>query len=331
MRRTLPLKGATEKLPVFLAPMAGYTDRSFRRIAFLCGLSYAVTEMVSVKALSYGDERTARIANAESATGVQLFGHDPEIFARVIAERLEPSGQIEWYDLNFGCPAPKIVKNGDGSRLLESPETMAAIIRACKRTTSKPVSAKMRLGYRGTEDPVEIARRLEEAGVDFLTVHGRTRDMFYSGRSDFAAIVRIREAVSIPVVANGDIDTPETAVEILREGQVDGIAVGRAAVGNPLFFSELCAMMGKPVETPSLGDLAKRQFEELLSEKGERVAVNDFKKHFMKYIRGEVSVAKLRAKIGGLHTACETLDMLAACFDKHSANVYNEQNNDHNH
>lgn len=288
MRRTLKIG---DKLPVFLAPMAGYTDYAFRKICFECGVSYAVSEMVSSVALSYGDEKTRSISKSSGDSGIQLFGHNLEFYKKAL-EELNQRNDFLWYDLNFGCPAPKIVKNHDGSYLLRDLKLLGEIVRTVKKFSNKPVSAKMRLGFNEKDNYLDIARAIEEAGADFITVHGRTREMFYSGEADWEAIYKIRDAVTIPVIGNGDIKDAKTAKRILNEELVDGIAIGRGAIGNPFIFSEIASL---PV--PDKKEIIIRHFKYMCETKEERVAVNQFKKHLIKYLNNSPEAKKLRTEL----------------------------------
>lgn len=289
MRRTLKI--GSDVPPIFLAPMAGYTDFAYRKICFELGLSFAVTEMVSAKALSYGDEKTESISKSESRTGIQLFGHDISAL-QIAVEKLNVRNDFLWYDLNFGCPAPKIIKNHDGSSLLSDLPTLRKVIECVKKYSNKPVSAKMRLGFKDGDDYLEIAKTIEDSGADFLTVHGRTRDMFYTGEADWNAIYKIRNAVSIPVIGNGDIKNADMARELLESDDIDGIAIGRAAIGNPFLFAELSG-----TEYSSKYDVIKRHFEYMCKIKNERVAVNDFKKHLIKYLNNRPEAKKIRQEL----------------------------------
>lgn len=306
MRRTLKIGN---KLPVFMAPMAGYTDYAFRKIAFECGLSYAVTEMVSSKALSYNDEKTFRISKSEGSTGIQLFGHDIDAYKIAIEYVLNKRDDFLWYDLNFGCPAPKIIKNHDGSFILSDLKQLKEIIKAVKSFSNKPVSAKMRLGFKDDDNYLDIAKTVEEAGADFITVHGRTRDMFYSGEADWDAIFKIRDAISIPVIGNGDITDANRAKALLESEEIDGIAIGRAAIGNPFIFSEIVSKEHEDKKSVIL-----RHFNYLLEIKDERVAVNDFKKHLVKYLNNRPEAKSIRQSLHLIDSKEKMIDTINTLF-----------------
>ncbi|MDO5716942.1 MAG: tRNA-dihydrouridine synthase family protein [Tissierellia bacterium] len=324
MRRILPFD--KEYIPVFLAPMAGYTDWSFRTIAFSLGLPLAVSEMVSVKALSYDDKKTMAISRTEGPTGIQIFGHEEEAFVKAIETHLNPRQDFLWLDINFGCPAPKIVKNKDGSFLLQDLEKIDSIIRTCKKISNRPVSAKMRLGFKDSTKALDIAKTMEDAGVDFLTVHGRTRDMYYSGKADWETIFAIRESLSIPVIGNGDIEKAEDAIALLESGRIDGVAIGRGALGNPFIFSQIARAMGQNVEDTPLEEVVRRHFHLLLEEKGERRAVNDFKKHLIKYVKHRERATEIRKSLGELRSKEDMQQAFDRLFDKVESSVYNKTN-----
>lgn len=310
MKRTLPIGN---KIPVFLAPMAGYTDYPFRKIAFELGLSYAVTEMVSAKALYYDDQKTLKISKSVGDTGIQLFGHEPDAFKIAIERYLNDRDDFKWIDLNFGCPAPKIFKNHDGSSLLGDLDTLSSVIRACKEYSNKPVSAKMRLGITDSNNAIEIAKRIEDAGADFLTVHGRTREMHYTGIADWEKIYEIRNAVKIPVIGNGDIDSLEKAIDLLESDDIDGISIGRFAIGNPFLFQDIKNHFSNEKIIYNKYDIIKRHFRYMSEEFIERGALNDFKKHLIKYLNNRPEATKIRkslSQIDSLEKMNDTIDRL---------------------
>ena len=277
---------------VFLAPMAGITDISFREIAISMGCSMVYSEMVSAKALHYGSHNTKellRISPKEKPIAVQLFGSEKDIMAET-ARVLDENEDIVLLDINMGCPAPKLVKNGEGSALMLDPEKAAGILREVKKATSKPVTCKFRRGFKmDDETALDFAKRMEDAGADLVTVHGRFREQYYSGESDREIIRKIKESLSIPVIGNGDIFTGEDALEVLETG-CDGIMVARGALGNPWIFEEINAVLeGKSYERPGFEermDILMLHYKNTLSYEGEHKAVREMRKHIGWYIKG---------------------------------------------
>ena len=294
------LGSLTIDYPVFIAPMAGVTDMAFREICFDCGADAAVTEMVSAKAVYYGNRGTEtllRRAVNEKLLAVQIFGRDPEIMAEM-ALRLEE--RFDWIDVNMGCPMPKIVNNGEGSALMKEPELAAEIIRAMTKKLRKPVSVKLRKGFAaGEESAPELAKRLEDAGCAMLTVHGRTREDYYAGKADWNVIRKVKEAVRIPVIGNGDVDGAESALAIRRETGCDGVMIGRALRGRPWVLAEAAAALrGEPVpETPSretVTAVIRRHAEAEIREKGNHVGWQEMRKHLAWYAAGFPGAASFR-------------------------------------
>ena len=286
--------------PVFIAPMAGVTDRPFREICFEQGGDAAVTEMVSAKALYYknrGSETLLRRGPGERLLAVQLFGREPELMADMA---LTLEDRFDWIDVNMGCPMPKIVNNGEGSALMREPELAAEIIRAMAKKLHKPVSVKLRKGFtQGEETAPELAKRLEDAGAAMLTVHGRTREDYYSGRADWEVIRKVKEAVHIPVIGNGDVDGAESALAIRERTGCDGVMIGRALRGRPWVLAEAAAALrGEPVpNAPSREEIAlliRRHAEAEVREKGEHVGWQEMRKHLAWYAAGFPGAAALR-------------------------------------
>lgn len=281
--------------PLALAPMAGVTDLSFRTICRELGAGYTVTEMVSAKALCYQDRKTLPLldlGDGEHPAAVQLFGCEEEAMERGAAKAAEYSG-CDIIDINMGCPVPKVCNNGEGSGLARDPVKAARVAAAVIRgAEGRPVTVKMRLGWdRGHINCVELARRLEDAGVAALTVHGRTKTQMYSGLADWNAIREVKEAVSIPVIANGDVFSPKDALEVLKRTGCDGVMIGRGAFGNPWLFRQCAAALrGEPIpERPPLAqrvDTVVRQIEMCAEQKGERIACLEARKHYAWYLKG---------------------------------------------
>jgi len=312
---------------VFLAPMAGVTDISFREIAISLGCSMVYSEMVSAKALHYGSENTKellRISPKEKPIAVQLFGSEKDILAET-ARNLSENEDIVLIDINMGCPAPKLVKNGEGSSLMLDPEKSAEIIRAVKKATDKPVTCKFRRGFRmGEETALSFARRMEDAGADMITVHGRFRDQFYSGKSDREIIHKIKNALSIPVIGNGDIFTGADALEVFETG-CDGIMVARGALGNPWIFEEIrAAMEGRAYERPGACerlDMLMLHYRNTLSYDGERKAVREMRKHIGWYLKGMPRSTEIKNAINNENDPVVVLETLRSYRDQLAENA----------
>lgn len=277
---------------VALAPMAGVSDRTYRRLAKEQGVGFVCTEMISAKGLIYHNEKTLamlRPSPDEHPVAVQLFGSEPEIMAE--AARLTAAQGADVIDINMGCPVMKVVKNGEGSALLRTPERAAAIVKAMAAATTVPITAKIRLGWDdSSRNAVDVARRLEAAGAAAITVHGRTREQMYHGEADWDAIAQVAAAVQIPVWGNGDIADGPTAARRLRESGCAGIAVGRAAQGNPFVFRDIITYLrdGKTVSASAEEriDMCMRHLRLLAQDKGEAVAVREMRTHVVGYLRG---------------------------------------------
>lgn len=308
---------------IVLAPMAGYTDRAFRVIAKECGAEMSVTEMVSAKACCFGDEKTKRLARImpdEGRVALQLFGNDKEAISRA-AEILsspvsEGAAAPVAIDINMGCPVNKIFSNGEGSALMRDPCKIFDIVKATKSAIPLPLSVKLRLGIDEEHiNVVECALAAEEAGADLITVHGRTRKQMYAGVADREAIARVKEAVRLPLVANGDIDTVKSALDMFRVTKADGIAIGRGAVGNPYLFREIAlALEGEEYISPDISercDLALRQLKIAIEEKGETTAVLEARKQIALYLHGFSGAARLRAEINSALTYGEVEKIMA--------------------
>ena len=297
-----------EKLPsLYLAPMAGITDQVFRRLCFEQGCNCATTEMVSAQGFltAPADRNAYRFLLArfpeEGPLAVQIFGSEP-IFMAQAAERLTDLGLFTAIDINMGCPAQKVVGGQSGSALMKDPLLASRIVEAVKRATLLPVTVKMRLGWdEEHQNAVSFARMLERSGVDLITVHGRTRMQQYAGKADWAAIGEVKSAVSIPVIANGDVTDGVGALEALRVTGCDGLAIGRGALGNPWIFAEIhAALQGRPYTPPPYSvivDTAMRQAREMASWKGERSALLEMRKHFAWYTAGRRNSAQVRTKV----------------------------------
>ena len=279
--------------PLFLGPMAGVTDWAFRTICAELGAGVTVTEMVSSRALVYQDKKSKALLkkNPGSICGAQIFGNDPEIMAQSAVLALEHSG-CDFVDINMGCPMPKIANSGDGCGLMRTPELAQSIVRAVVKAVDVPVTVKCRLGWdKGNVNVLDFTKRMEDAGASLLTVHGRTRSMLYSGTANWDMIAKVKQQLSVPVIANGDVIDAQTAVRCRNWTKADGIMIGRATFGNPWVFAEVsAALAGEPIpERPLLAkrvDVAVRQFQLAYEDKGEHIACLEARKHFAWYLRG---------------------------------------------
>lgn len=278
---------------LFLAPMAGVTDFAFRTVCASLGAGVTVTEMVSAKALCYQDKKSVSLLKKtpQGLCGAQIFGSDPATMARAAKLALRHSG-CDYIDINMGCPMPKVAGNGDGCGLMRTPALAADIVSAVKDAVDVPVTAKCRKGWdKGSVNVVEFACLLEERGLDALTVHGRTRAQLYSGTADWDIIRKVKEALSIPVIANGDVFDGLSALRCLRRTGADALMVGRAAFGDPWVFAEIAAALRgeTPPPRPPLReriDTALRQFELAAADRGEHIACLEARKHLAWYLRG---------------------------------------------
>lgn len=295
--------------PLFLAPMAGVTDYAFRTVCAGLGANVTVTEMVSSRALQYRDKKSAGLLrkNEGSICGAQIFGNDPEVMAEAAVLALELS-HCDFLDINMGCPMPKVANNGDGCGLMRTPELAGQIVSAVSRAVPVPVTVKCRLGWdRGSINAPELAKRLEDNGAAMVTVHGRTRSMLYSGTADWDEIRKVKEAVSIPVIANGDITGAETALRCLRRTGADGIMVGRSSFGDPWIFTEIsAALRGDPVPArPPLKErveVAVAQFRLAEQDHGEHIACLEARKHFAWYLKGVPHSGYFKNQISSMST-----------------------------
>lgn len=287
-----------------LAPMAGVSDLAYRVIAKKMGASLTTAEMVSAKGLYYRNEKTKemlKIDSDEHPVALQLFGSDPDIMAWG-AKIMEQAGP-DFIDINMGCPMQKVVKNGDGSALMKNIPLAAAVIRAMVKAVHTPVTVKMRLGWsRDTLNAVELAQAAEEAGAAAITVHGRTREDFYTGKADWKEIQKVVNAVKIPVIGNGDVTDGKSAKDLMEETGCAAVAIGRAAWGNPWIFREVNTYLetGEIIPPPSWEmrlQMARRHLHGLCLEKGEYAAVREMRAHASRYFHGLPKATALRQEI----------------------------------
>ena len=295
--------------PLFLAPMAGVTDWAFRTICAQLGADVTVTEMVSSRALVYQDKKSAKLLrkNQGSVCGAQIFGNDPEIMARGAVLALEISG-CDFLDINMGCPMPKVANNGDGCGLMRTPELAGEIVKAVVKAVNVPVTVKCRLGWdKGSVNVLDFTKRMEDCGAALVTVHGRTRSMLYSGTADWDMIHKVKQQLSIPVIANGDITDGGAAVRCLKRTGADGLMIGRSVFGDPWIFEEVRAALngeeypGRPCLSDRIG-VAVEQFRLSEQDHGEHIACLEARKHFAWYLRGVPHSSYYKNQITSLNT-----------------------------
>ena len=307
---------------VFLSPMAGVTDLPFRLICKEqdCGMLY--TEMINAKALCYDDQNTKKmlkIEDEEHPVAVQIFGSDPDFMGGAAEILNEYPNEI--LDINMGCPAPKVVKNGDGSALMKNPKLAEEVLKAVVKKSKKPVTLKIRKGWDDNSiNAVEIAKIAEASGISALAIHGRTREQYYSGKADWDIIAKIKENINIPVIGNGDVFEVEDAINMLKKTNCDAIMIGRGAQGNPWIFKRINHYMktGKILPEPTCDEKINTALKHLrlaVEEHGEYVAVREMRKHIAWYLKGLRGSARLRDEINKIESYEEVVNKLTYYLD----------------
>lgn len=302
---------------VFLSPMAGVTDLPFRTICKEKGCGMLYTEMINSKALCYDDENTKKMLNMEKdehPVAVQIFGSDPEFMGKAASIMNQYPNEI--LDINMGCPAPKVVKNGDGSALMRNPKLAADVLSAVVKNSEKPVTLKIRKGWDDNcINAVEIAKIAEECGISAIAIHGRTREQYYSGKADWDIISEIKQSINIPVIGNGDVFEVQDAANMLEKTKCDAIMIGRGAQGNPWIFKRINHYMktGEILPEPTLEEKITTAIKHInlsVAEHGEYVAVREMRKHIGWYLKGLKNSAKYRDQINKITDYKEVIAML---------------------
>lgn len=305
--------------PFFLAPLAGITDAPYRRICKEQGAGLVYSEMVSGKGLYYNDKSTERLLTIyedEKPVAFQIFGSEPDVMGFAAGKLAERGNCI--LDINMGCPVPKVVKNGEGSALLKDPKLVEKVVKVAVEHAGKPVTAKIRIGWdAGSINAVEIAKAVESAGASAIGVHGRTREQFYSGKADWETIRQVKQAVSIPVIGNGDVFSGQDAMNMMKHTGCDFVMIARGTLGNPWIFKEALALwQGKDApphpELKEKIELIIKHFDLLLEEKGEYAAVREMRKHAGWYLKGIHGSAAIRRQLNTVVSADELKEAVSS-------------------
>lgn len=310
--------------PLFLGPMAGYTNLPFRLIAKEFGAGVVFSEMISGKGLYYKDHKTADLmltCNEEEPAGIQLFGSDPDILGEVVETTVNATNYA-FLDFNAGCPAPKITKNGEGSALLKTPELFLKVVRALAEASKKPIIVKTRIGWDDESINIrELAEGIEAAGASALTIHGRTREAYYSGKANWNIIAEVKKNAGIPIILNGDINTGGAAKEALETTGVDGLMVGRAAIGNPFIFREINHYLktGEELEKPTAVEkiqVALKHIELLALLKNEVAGLREMRKHLAAYTKGLHHATTIRNELFKAQDKETVIRLLTTALEK---------------
>ena len=303
---------------IMLAPLAGVTDTAFRIVCEKNGCDKTFTEMVSVNALAFDNRATADImfiSDLEKNANIQIFGSDIDKIKKVVEEKINPLTNIKEISFNMGCPAPKIFNNGEGSALLKNPHKVYKITKALRESTDKIINIKYRLGVDDDSiNYIENGQAMEEGGADYLILHARTRKAMYSGHADWQAIKKLKDAVNIPVIANGDIFTPEDFIKAMEITGADGAMIARGAMGNPFIFRYIKEYLEKgfyeKVSFDEIISQIKEHYELALKFKDERLVINQMRKHVGWYIKGLYMSSEYRDRVNKIHTSEEIFDLL---------------------
>lgn len=321
MLRKLKIGNVELNNNIILGPMAGFTDRPFRIICEKYNPGLTVTEMVSSKGLFYNDEKTSLLMNTKGEkrpVAIQIFGSDADAIKYAV-EYINKNNLSEIIDINMGCPAPKVVKNGDGSKLMLDIKKVESITKAAVQNSNIPITVKIRKGWDNEHiNAVEVAEAIEQAGASAITIHGRTRSEFYTGKADWNIIKQVKESVKIPVIGNGDIKTPEDAKEIFKLTNCDGIMISRASLGNPWIFEQIQEYLdGKEIRKIYNDEKLKIILEHInleTEEKGEITGIREMRKHLAFYIKGTENASEIREKINHIEVKKELENVLKEYF-----------------